>query len=96
MSDQLKAKVEVADLLESREMQAELLAKCVLALGMVVSASGMRGMQIILEVDNSELTVHLAPSDTPGDGAILQAIGGKVKSGGILRPGPMGYTMALH
>ena len=97
MIDHVRAKVDVPATLQSREMQAELLANCVLGLGMVISAAGMHGMQITLEVEASELTIHLVPSEVPGDALILQAIGARVKSGGILQPdGAMQHNEALH
>ena len=97
MIDHVRGKVEVPLQLASREMQAELLANCVLGLGMVLSAAGMNGLQITLEVVDRELTLVLVPSSTPGDAEILREIGAKVKSGGILQPdGATRHNEALH
>lgn len=97
MIDHVRGKVEVPAQLASREMQAELLANCVLGLGMVLSAAGMTGVQITFEVVANEVTVMMVPSSAPGDAEILREIGAKVKSGGILQPdGAKRHMEALH
>ena len=97
MFDHVRGRVDVPVALQSREMQAELLANCVLGLGMVISAAGMNGLQITLEVVDRELTLVLVPSEAPGDAEILREIGAKVKSGGILQPdGATRHNEGMH
>lgn len=86
MIDRVSASVSVPASLKSREAQAEVLANATMALGQMMAASGLHGLRITFEIIDDDVQLIIIPSDFPGDAEILQAIGAKVKSGGILKP----------
>jgi len=79
--DRVHTHVDIPADMSSREAQAEILYNVTRALGVLVSAAGLRGLQITCENpgDGSNLEILVTPSEAPEDAVILQQIGSRVE-----------------